>query len=64
MGYLGGLGVHAAYAVKDKLKHRCTLAIPDFDGFPSTKSYTDWNDLARKIGITTVREMIQEKLNP
>ncbi len=48
-------GIQAAYAVQDSLVGNCTIAVPDFEGFPPTCDYSDWNDLVREKGHQAVR---------
>jgi len=51
-------GVQTAYTVRDKLGENCTIAIPDFDGFPASDDYSDWNDLMREKGHLVVRNKL------
>lgn len=53
-------GVQAAYAARDSIGANCIVAIPDFEGFPSTSDYSDWNDLMRERGHQTVRNILTE----
>jgi hypothetical protein len=51
-------GVQAAWAARDRLGTNCIVAIPDFEGFPTTSDYSDWNDLVREKGHQEVRNML------
>jgi phage/plasmid primase-like uncharacterized protein len=51
-------GVQAAHLVRDRLKSNCTVAIPDFNGFPTTSDHSDWNDLVREKGHLAVKDML------
>lgn len=51
-------GIQAACSVKEGLGMNCTIAIPDFEGFPKSSEYSDWNDLVREKGYPTVRETL------
>jgi hypothetical protein len=53
-------GVETANSVKKKLGANCTIAVPDFEGFPPSREYTDWNDLVREKGSLLVRKMLTE----
>ncbi len=39
-------------------------AVPDFKGFPDDKDHTDFNDLARVVGIDRVREIVMAAVPP
>ena len=51
-------GVEAACAARDRLGANCTVAIPDFEGFPTASDYSDWNDLLREKGHQTVKNIL------
>ncbi|MEX2364625.1 MAG: toprim domain-containing protein [Balneolaceae bacterium] len=51
-------GVQAACEARDRLKENCTVAIPDFEGFPAASDYSDWNDLVREKGHQAVRNIL------
>lgn len=51
-------GLKIACSVKEKLWTNCTVAIPDFEGFPVTSDYSDWNDLVRENGHHAVRDIL------
>jgi phage/plasmid primase-like uncharacterized protein len=51
-------GVQAAYLVKNRLGTNCTVAIPNFEGFPAISDYSDWNDLVREKGHLWVRDIL------
>lgn len=51
-------GVKAAYSTNERLGSNCTVAIPDFVGFPIGREYSDWNDLVRIKGGQEVRNIL------
>lgn len=51
-------GVQAASGARDRLGANCTIAVPDFEGFPTTSDYSDWNDLVREKGHQAVRNIL------
>ena len=51
-------GIQAACAARDRLGTNCTVAIPDFAGFPAISDYSDWNDLVREKGHQAVRTIL------
>ncbi|MBA3978468.1 MAG: toprim domain-containing protein [Nitrosopumilus sp.] len=53
-------GVQAAFLVKSRVETNCTVAIPDFTGFPAISDYSDWNDLVREKGHLMVRNILNE----
>jgi hypothetical protein len=53
-------GVQIACTVSKRLGINCTVAIPDFEGFPATSDYSDWNDLVRKKGHQAVRGILNK----
>ncbi len=55
-------GLQAACLVKERLRTNCTVAAPDFEGFPATNEYSDWNDLLREKGHQEVRAMLTKKI--
>lgn len=56
-------GIQAAFAVKEELGVACSVAIPNFDEYPATREFSDWNDLAREKGVKETREAIRKVLN-
>lgn len=55
-------GIQAAREVLKERKESCTLAIPDFSGYPTVRQYTDWNDLLREKGYERTKEMIAKAI--
>jgi phage/plasmid primase-like uncharacterized protein len=55
-------GIQAAQEVKKEMKEACTLAIPDFSGYPAARQYTDWNDLLREKGYEQAKKMITDAI--
>lgn len=53
-------GVQIACTVSKRLGVNCTVAIPDFEGFPTTSDYSDWNDLVREKGHQAVRGILSK----
>jgi phage/plasmid primase-like uncharacterized protein len=51
-------GKLAAEAVKDALGTICKIVLPEFNGYPPQKEFSDWNDLVREIGIRETRKII------
>ena len=51
-------GELVAEAVKSELGMGCHVVIPEFSGYPSQKDFSDWNDLAREIGVKETRKQI------
>jgi len=51
-------GMQAACLVTKKLGVNCDMALPDFEGYPQGKNYTDWNDLVREKGWHIARDML------
>jgi putative DNA primase/helicase len=51
-------GIQTACKVRERLGTNCTIAIPDFEGFPATSDYSDWNDLAREKGPLAVKNIL------
>ncbi len=56
-------GKRAAYALKEELGIGCSVAIPDFDGYPNGREFSDWNDFVRENGVRGAREAIHKALN-
>lgn len=55
-------GVKVANAIKEELKTKCHIAIPEFNGYPTSREFSDWNDLAREKGVREARVAIQKAL--
>ena len=49
-------GKLAADAVKNELGTTCQVVIPEFNGYPAQKEFSDWNDLVREIGVNETRK--------
>jgi putative DNA primase/helicase len=56
-------GKLAAYAIGEELGTTCSVVIPDFNGYPATREFSDWNDLVREIGVKEARSAINKALN-
>lgn len=56
------IGVKAADQVRQELKTGCSIAIPEFNGYPASKEFTDWNDLVREQGVKETRIAISKVL--
>jgi len=56
-------GKMAATAVKNELGIACRVAIPEFDGYPHEKEFSDWNDLVREKGVRETRAMMAPWIN-
>jgi phage/plasmid primase-like uncharacterized protein len=56
-------GIQAAYAVKEELVKGCSVVIPDFNSYPASREYSDWNDLVMEIGVKEAREIISRAIN-
>lgn len=54
-------GKRIAYAAQKELS--CQVVIPDFEGYPISREYSDWNDYVRENGVKATRESIQKVLN-
>jgi phage/plasmid primase-like uncharacterized protein len=55
-------GRRAASIAKEALGDECKVVVPDFEGYPLIREFTDWNDYIRENGIRSAREMIQKAL--
>ena len=55
-------GREAAYSVLKELGKECQVAIPEFEGYPATREFTDWNDYIREYGVKAARVAIQKSL--
>lgn len=56
-------GKLAAYEAKEVLGSMCRLVIPEFEGYPDSREFSDWNDFMREKGVKETREVIQKILN-
>jgi phage/plasmid primase-like uncharacterized protein len=56
-------GKMAAVAVKNELGTACQIAIPEFEGYPHEKEFSDWNDLVREKGVRKTREIMTPWIN-
>ena len=55
-------GKLAAYSTREELGKICRIAIPEFDGYPASREFSDWNDFVREKGIKEAREQMQRTL--
>lgn len=55
-------GVIAARRASERVGNNVGMLIPNFDGYLKTAGYSDWNDLARTIGLEKVLSQIQAGL--
>jgi phage/plasmid primase-like uncharacterized protein len=55
-------GRRAALATQEKLGTACDVVIPDFEGYPISREFSDWNDYVRENGVKVAREAIQKAL--
>jgi phage/plasmid primase-like uncharacterized protein len=53
----------AAYATQKELGTGCQVVMPDFENYPVSRDFSDWNDYVREMGVRATREVIQKKLN-
>lgn len=51
-------GFKVANLLTERLGGNCDIALPDFEGYPPARDYTDWNDLVREKGWHTARNML------
>lgn len=56
-------GKSAANKAKEILGSVCHLVIPEFEGYPVTREYSDWNDFMRENGVKETRKAIQKALD-
>ncbi|MEX0648668.1 MAG: toprim domain-containing protein [Balneolaceae bacterium] len=56
-------GMRLAHAVKEELGIACCVAVPDFDGYPTLREFSDWNDLVWEIGIKEARLAMRKALD-
>lgn len=56
-------GKLAAYLTKEELGNICRVVIPEFEGYPVSREFSDWNDFVREKGVKETREIIQKVLN-
>jgi putative DNA primase/helicase len=56
-------GKKAAYATQNELGTNCQVLIPNFEGYPVSREFSDWNDYVREKGVKSTREAIQKALN-
>jgi phage/plasmid primase-like uncharacterized protein len=55
-------GRRAALATQEELGTACDVVIPDFEGHPISRGFSDWNDYVRENGVKVARESIQKAL--
>jgi hypothetical protein len=56
-------GKQGSYATKIEIGNCCKIVTPNFEGYPATREFSDWNDYIRENGVKTTREEIQKILN-
>lgn len=56
-------GKLAAYESREELGSICQVVIPEFEGYPASREFSDWNDFVRERGLKETREMIKKVLN-
>lgn len=52
----------AAFTTQEALGAGCKVVIPDFEGYPISREFSDWNDYVREKGVKFTREAIQNAL--
>lgn len=55
-------GKRAALSTQEELGIACEVVIPDFEGYPASREFSDWNDYVRENGVKATREAIQQAL--
>lgn len=55
-------GRRAAFTTQGELGAGCKVVIPDFEGYPVSREFSDWNDYIRENGVKAAREAIQNAL--
>jgi phage/plasmid primase-like uncharacterized protein len=55
-------GRRAAFTTQGELGAGCKVVIPDFEGHPISRDFSDWNDYIRENGVKAAREAIQNAL--
>ena len=55
-------GRRAAFSVQEAIGASCEVVIPDLDGYPISREFSDWNDYVRENGMRATREAIQNAL--
>ncbi len=56
-------GVICAHRAIKRYKENSRVLVPNFNGKPCTRDYSDWNDLVRAIGSEEVLKQIHQSLN-
>jgi phage/plasmid primase-like uncharacterized protein len=56
-------GKRTANAMQNEFGTGCQVVIPDFEGYPVSREFSDWNDYVRENGVKVTREAIQKALN-
>jgi len=56
-------GKQTAYSTQNELGTVCQVVMPDFEGYPKSREFSDWNDYVRENGVKATREAIQRALN-
>lgn len=52
----------AAFAAQRELGIGCKVVIPNFEEYPISREFSDWNDYIREKGVRAAREAIQNAL--
>ncbi len=52
----------AAFTTQRELGAGCQVVIPNFEGYPISREFSDWNDYIRENGVKAAREAIQNAL--
>jgi putative DNA primase/helicase len=55
-------GRRAALSTQEALGTACDVVIPDFEGSPLSRDFSDWNDYVRENGVRMAREAMQNAL--
>jgi hypothetical protein len=55
-------GRQAALAAEEVIGIACKIVIPNFEGYPPLREFSDWNDFVREKGVKATRDAIQTAL--
>jgi phage/plasmid primase-like uncharacterized protein len=55
-------GRRAAFTTQSEFGLGCKVVIPNFEGYPISREFSDWNDYIRENGVRATREAIQNAL--
>jgi phage/plasmid primase-like uncharacterized protein len=56
-------GAKMAYAVQNALKTACQVAMPEFNEYPASREFSDWNDYVREKGVQAARTAIRKAMS-